>query len=356
MSRTTIQCGRMIRRRHCLPLMTFLAITGLLAFPTRPADAQVASPLQSGHYSPVMMNVRDMAQPPAGLFLLWYNTLTSSNSFIDRDGNEFDRIRLSEIDPRLPDIDVDLELDAFATVPTVFWASRFRILGGARYMAGIAPSFVSADVSVFTERAGIVDPDTTIVRDLGDKNSGFSDLFVTPLGLSWGWEKYDLTTMYSFYAPTGKYATGDSESIGLGFWTHQFQARGYFYPKPDRSTAATVGLIYEINGTIDDVDVSPGDRLTLEWGLSQYLSDRFELAVQGGHNWQVGDDTGEDVYWDGGVHDRKSTVAFSATYWAWSEKLAITGKYAFDFAVRQRFDNDTFYLNLLLVPGWGAGE
>jgi len=332
-----------------------LALAVVILVTTTPAAAQVASPLQSGHYSPVMMNVRDLAHPPAGLFVVWYNAFTSSNGFVDRNGDAFDRIDLGEIHPALPDVTVDLELDAFSTVPTVFWASPFRILGGARYLAGFSPSYVSAEVSILTERAGLVDPDTSIVRRHGDRNTGFSDLFVTPLGLSWTWEKYDLTAMYSFYAPTGKYATGDAESVGLGFWTHQFQARGYWYPRPDRATALSLGLVYELNGGIEDVDVTPGNRFTLEWGLSQYLSERLEVAVQGGHNWQVTDDSGQDVYWDAGHHDRKSTIGLGATWWAWPGKLAITGKYALDFAVRQRFDNDTIFLNVLLVPGWLTG-
>jgi len=297
-----------------------------------------------------------MAYPPAGLFVLWYNTNAHSGSFIDRDGNKFSRINLSAIDPVLPDVDINLELDALASIPTVFWASNFRILGGARYMAGIALPYVRADVSIFTERGGIVNPDTSIIRELGNTNSGFSDVMVTPLGLSWGWEKYDLTAMYTFYAPTGKYETGNAGSVGLGFWTHQFQGRGYFYPRPDKSTAAMLGIIYEINGSIEDIDVSPGNRLTLEWGLSQYLSDRIELSVQGAHNWQVSDDSGSDVYWDPGLHDRKSSVAFGATYWPWKDHLAIAGKYAFDFAVRQHFDNDAFYLTMLLAPGWLTGQ
>ena len=313
--------------------------------------AQVASPLQSGHYSPVMMNVRDMAHPPAGLFVVWYNAFTRSDSYINRDGNKVESIPGIVQDTRL-----DLKLDAFASVPTIFWASHFEILGGARYMAGIAPNFVSAEISALTERPGIINPDTAYVREHGQRNSGFSDLFVTPLGLSWGREKADATVFYSFYAPTGNYETGDPESVGLGFWTHQLQGRGYFYPKPDKSTALMLGLIYELNGKIEDVDVTPGDRLTLEWGLSQYFSSRFEASVQGGHNWQVGDDSGADVYWNPAYHDRKSTVAFGATYWAWEERLAVTGKYAFDFDVRQRFDNNTVFLNLLFVPGWLAGR
>lgn len=335
-------------------LVSAVCVAVVLTFAV-PAGAQVASPLQSGHYSPTMMNVRDMAQPPAGLFVLWYNSFLSSDKYVDRNGDKFERIKLSDINSNLPDISLDLNLNGYAAVPTVFWASHFKILGGAKYMAGVATSVVSAEVSAVTERAGIVNPDTTIIGKHGNRNSGFSDLFVAPVGLSWGWEHYDVTAIYSFYAPTGKYETGNAESIGLGFWTHQLQGYGYYYPRPDKSTAVMLGLVYELNGTIDDVDVSPGDRFTLEWGVSQYFSEQFEIAVQGGHNWQVSDDTGSDVYWDPSYHDRKSTMAIGATFWPWKERLAITGKYAFDFGVRQRFKNNTLFVNLLFIPGWLTG-
>ena len=129
-------------------LQTVVIMLVLAVLVSSSAFAQAASPVQSGHYTPVMMNVRDLAHPPPGLFLVWYNTFTSSSSFIDKDGNEFSSINLSDINPALPDVSVDLELNAYAGAPTIFWASPFHILGGARYMGGISPSYVNADVSI----------------------------------------------------------------------------------------------------------------------------------------------------------------------------------------------------------------
>lgn len=60
---------------------------------------QVVSPFQGGHYSPGVINIRDMATPPQGLFLLWYNSYVSSTKYFDRDGNEFNKIRLDQIHP-----------------------------------------------------------------------------------------------------------------------------------------------------------------------------------------------------------------------------------------------------------------
>ena len=330
-------------------------IIGMFLITLSSAYGQVVSPLQSGHYSPAVANIRDFATPPPGLFVLWYNVYASSDKYIDRDGNEFNSIRLDQIHPNLPNIDVDLKLDGFASIPSLFWASHYKLLGGARYMAGISANYISADASLVTERSGII-IDTTYTRKVEGKNSGFSDLFVVPMGLSWGFEQVDFTFMYGIYAPTGRYETGSDDAIGMGFWTHQLQGIGYYYPVPDKSTAVMLGLTYELNSKIKDVDVKPGNRLTLEWGISQYFSERLELGIQGGHNWQISDDTGEDVFWDPTFYDRKSSIALGANYWVWNERLSVALKYGFDFAIRQRFKNTSWLLNILFIPNILTGE
>ena len=347
-----------IKQNHQIFLSGFIkyaVILGVLLNLSSPVIAQVVSPLQGGHYAPVVKNIRDMANPPSGLFVLWYNGYFSSNKYIDKDGNEFNTIRLDQIYPGLPNIDLDLKLKGFTSIPAIFWTSNFKILGGASYMAGISPNYISADASIISERGGII-IDTTYTRTVDGKNSGLSDLFVAPVGLSWGLEKFDLTFLYGFYAPTGKFEAGSSDVVGLGFWTHQFQGYGYFYPVPAKSTAIMLALTYELNGKIKDTEVKPGNRFSLEWGISQFLSEKFELGIHGGHNWQIGDDTGDDVYWDAAVHDRKSTLAFNASYWPWKERLMLKGKYAFDFGIRQRFKNNVWMLNLLFVTNILTGK
>ena len=336
-------------------LVRSLVVAGVLAMTPTFVHAQVVSPLQGGHYSPTLMNIRDMAAPPPGLFVLWYNAMTSSDKFVDRNGNEYKGIRLSDINPALADIRISAELDAFSSVPAIYWASKNELLGGAHYMAGVSWPFVSADASVFTEIGGGV-IDTTIAVTAGDKVSGFSDLMVTPVGLSWGFEKWAATLFYGFYAPTGKYDLGSPDNVGLGFWTHQFQGFGYFYPLQGKATALMLGLTYELNGKIKDSEVTPGNRFSLDWGISQYLSEQFEVGVHGGHNWQVGDDSGNGVWWDPGVHDRKNTVAFNAAYWPWKERLMVNLKYGLDYSSRQRFENNTWMLNLVFLTDVLTGE
>jgi hypothetical protein len=338
-----------------LGMLLLLVLFGLTLAGSMPVLAQVVSPLQGGHFVPAVANVRDMAYPPPGLFVLCYNLSIGTDTYVDRNGNKLNRLELSQIDPELPDIDLKLNVDGWATVPAVAWGSNFSLLGGARYVAAISPSYASADGVVITERGGAA-ADTTIMEYEEGKVSGWGDLFVSPLQLYWTFDKFDLATMYGFYAPTGRYETGGDDNMGLGFWTHQFQGFGYYYPTPGKATALMLGLTYELTGDIKDEDVNPGNRFTLEWGVSQYLTEQFEIGVQGGHNWQVSDDSGSDVYWKAGVHDRKSTVAFSAGFWPFPGWLYVSGKYAADFGCIQRFKNKTWMINLIFLTNALTGE
>ena len=117
-----------------------------------------------------------------------------------------------------------------------------------------------------------------------------------------------------------------------------------------------LGLTYELNGTIEDADVKPGSRFSLEYGLSQYLREQLEVGIQGGHNWQVGDDSGQDVIWDPSNHDRKSMLAFSAAYWPWKNRLHVSLKYGFDYGSRQRFDNSYWMLNAIFLTNLLTGS
>ena len=55
--------------------------------------------------------------------------------------------------------------------------------------------------------------------------------------------RFNLTTAYSFAAPTGRYELGADDNIGLGFWTHQFQGFGYYFPFEHRPTREAAGPV-----------------------------------------------------------------------------------------------------------------
>ena len=52
------------------PILLF-TIIGMILFPISTAYSQVVSPLQIGHYTPAVQNIRDMATSIPGLFPIW---------------------------------------------------------------------------------------------------------------------------------------------------------------------------------------------------------------------------------------------------------------------------------------------
>jgi len=327
--------------------MKLKLLTSLLGFLflTCNIQSQSVSPFQTGAYSTAFMGVRDMAKGSPGLFVVWYNQYAFTNKYADKHGTVYSSTTIDNID-------INIDINTFATVPALFYGMPFTVLGGAQWMVGVVPSYIWADATV-----GIHDRTGNLASQSSTSNlSGMGDLYVAPLGLSWGKEHYDLTVYYGFNAPTGRYEAGADDNIGLGFWTHQPQVFAYYYPNVDQSSAFLLGLTYEFSGDLKGADFNPGNRLSLEYGISQYLSDRLELGIIGGNNWQVTDDRGADVDYDTSVHDRKSTLAFTAGYWIWNGRMQLNAKYAFDYGSRQRFNTNFFMLNLTFVTNALTGS
>ncbi|MGH8470315.1 MAG: SphA family protein [Gammaproteobacteria bacterium] len=224
-----------------------------------------------------------------------YHYLYSTDTLKDRNGNEVGS--LARTGPLgTTTVTVDPDIDVFALVPTFAWVSSWQVLG-ARYGAYIAPSFAdnSAQVNLSLARSGrFRDTGSSTTLD-SDTGFGIGDLFVQPLWLGWSGKHYDVAAGYGFYAPTGE------EGIGLEFWTNQFQLAGAWYPFENRGTAVTLAGTYEIQSEMDDQDLTPGDRVSLNWGVSQYLpltKDQTwlaELGASGYSQWQVEEDSGSDV-------------------------------------------------------------
>ena len=334
-----------------------------------------SSPLQPGHYFPGIIGIRDAITPPPGLILIWYNWYFTSNSFIDAEGNKIEKFRQGNID-------VDINVGTWATAPVLgFVSQRLPFLGGAQYIGGIVPQYFAADGNIDTRRSGSI-IDTTFTRNRDYSLSGWTDLIVVPLGLSWAFgkfpeggsdprdpyagmtdeeymaetgmpprRKFNVTFLYDFAAPTGRYELGADDNLGLGFWSHIFQLFGYYHPLYHQAVALEGGLSFETNSKIKDQDYRPGNRLTLEYGVSAFVKPWLELGVGGGNNWQISDDTGDDVWWDASVRDRKHVVNFQVAFMPVAWKFYIVTKYGFDYGARQRMDGQNFIVNLYYVTG-----
>ncbi len=303
-----------------------------------------------GHFMPGVLNIRDFFVPEPGFYFVQYHYLYTTDTLKDSDGDEVGS--LSRTGPLgTTTITVEPELDVFALVPTFIWVSPFKVLG-ARYGAFIAPTF--ADGSVQAElslaRSGRY-RDQRFDRSL-DADTGMSvgDLMIQPLWLGWSGKHYDVSAGYGFYAPTGE------ENIGLEFWTNQFQLAGAWYPFEHRGTAITLAGTYEIQSEMEDRDITPGDRVSLNWGISQYLpltKDQTWLAdvgASGYSQWQVEEDSGSDVrqilntQLNAKDEVHAAGVQAGLTFVPW--KAALTVRYQWEFDAEARFEGENLVVTI----------
>ena len=308
--------------------------------------AQRVSPYQAGSYYPGLASLRDFAAAPAGIFILDYNYWFQSNGYYDQIGNKFTGGTINTEDYGPIDFTINPDLSGYGNVPVIFYASKFKILGGARYLASISPVFMAIDYNVFL---AVGDTSGSVSGNL----SGFGDLSFMPLGLSWSFgEKIDLAFMYTLYAPTGKYKTGADDNLGQGFWTHQIQVPTYFYAL-EKATAIAIIPTLELNNNIIDAEARSGNRFSLEYGISQYLTEWLEIELTNGHNWQISDDTGKDIWWDNTPYDTKdSKNIFSVGVGVWPgvDWLNLRFKYITDYGAKQRFKSNIYSFSLIIIP------
>ena len=286
-----------------------------------------------------------------------YNYFYTSDRLNDGDGNEITAVTINPGPGPGVTLRVDVDVDVYALAPTLIWVSPWTLFG-AKYGAYIAPSFATTSVgaSLATETGRGVNAETS--------QFAVGDLFVQPLWLGWTLTHWDVALGYGFYAPVGKYDTATrtlprgttvtaaaADNIGLGFWTHQGQGAVTWYPWAHKGTAVLTALTYEIHGNKEDFDLTPGQTLTWEWGISQFLPLRqdqtllLEAGLAGYSSWQLTDDSGSDARTPN-VHDQVHAVGgqLGLTYVPWV--AALNGRYFGEFAAQDWFQGQVIGLSV----------
>jgi hypothetical protein len=232
-----------------------------------------------GHFNGGILNIRDYFVPAPGIYGGLYNYFYHTGRLNDRHGDEINTVTINPRGGPGVTLGVDVNVDLYALAPVLIWVTDLKPLGvNLKYGALITPSFANASLaatlSTATGRGGTAE------------NASFNvgDLFVQPVWLGSTLPHWDFAFAYGFYAPTGKYDTEtvtfprggsitaeSTDNIGYGFWTHQLQGAVAWYPWTHKATAITAALTYEINHNKQDFDLTPGQRLTLNWGISQFL-------------------------------------------------------------------------------------
>ncbi len=309
------------------------------------------------HYNGGVLNIRDFFVPAEpGFYGAVYNYYYTTDRLNGKNGNEIDNVTVVPPGGGPPtSLDLDVNVDIYVISPTFIWVPDWKPLG-ARYGILVAPTFANASPEAALSRSG--------GAGLGSSGStwGVGDMLVQPVWLDWSLKHWDFNISCGFYAPVGKYNTDlvtlpgggtvrveSSDNIGYGFWTQQFQGAAAWYPMENKATAVTAALTYEINSEKEDFDLTPGDTLTLNWGISQYLplkkdkSLLLEVGPAGYDSWQTTEDSGSDANSNKDqVHAAGGQIGL--TYVPWS--LVLNFHAFYEYAAEDRFQGQSYGISI----------
>lgn len=237
----------------------FLSAVALAAVPT----LVFAQP--TAHYVPGVEGIKGASLPPPGVYLRDYSVFYFANRLNDGSGNE--------IAP------ADAQAFIFANVPRVLWITDQKFLGGSVGVDALLPlQYTSLEAN-------------TPGGPFDDSTFGVGDFFAEAT-LSWHKPQADLSLAYGIWAPTGDSSPNLTTRAGLGYWTHMFTAGATWYPDKEKKWSLSVLNRYEINTEKADTSITPGQALTVEWGLGYALKPTIEVGLAGYGQFQTTKDSG----------------------------------------------------------------
>lgn len=304
-----------------------------------------------GHFGGGVLNIRDYVMPDPGFYTAIYNYYYTTDQLNNSNGDEINSVIIKPGPGPGIKAGIGVDVNMYVLAPTLIWVTDVKPLG-IKYGALITPTFANANLNAELEA----------LRGRGGSVSagsfGVGDLFVQPVWLGKSFPHFDLAFAYGFYAPVGSYNTStatlpvvgsvrveDSDNLGYGFWTHQFQGAVAWYPMTNKATAVVAALTYETNGKKEDFDLTPGDNLTLNWGISQFLplkkdmSLLLEVGPAGYDTWQITHDSGSAAT---STLDQVHAVGgqLGLTYLPWFLSVNLHGFY--EYSAEDRFQGGSF--------------
>jgi hypothetical protein len=127
--------------------------------------------------------------------------------------------------------------------------------------------------------------------------------------------------------------------MGKGFWSGMLTAGATWYPDEKKQWSASILNRYEIHTENDDLNVTPGDTYTMEFGVARTVRPGLDLGLVG--------------YWQQQVTDGKGDATPDERVVGLGPEIAgrcpITGmqislRYLYEFSAEQRPEGNTVSL------------
>ncbi len=309
-----------------------------------------------GHFTPGLPSIRDMAMPAPGFYGVMYNYGYGTTRLNDANGNKISSVTIGNPSGLNTKLDVNVDVSLYALAPTFIWVAKKEVLGG-KYGLYVAPTFTNTSIN------GLLSSASRAGRSASAAQFNVGDIFVQPVWLGWSGKHYDISYGYGFYIPSGKYKTTTvtlpivgsvksegADNTGLGFWTNQNQGSVYIYPWSDKRLALESLLTWEIHRQKRNFDLTPGQNLTWNWGMSQFLplkkdqSVLLEVGPAGYSSFQVSNDSGADAQ-NPGLHDSAHAAGLQVGVTLTKRVMSLNFHWLHEFSSVDRFQGSAIGLN-----------
>jgi hypothetical protein len=270
----------------------------------------------TGHYPIGVEGIKAASAPPAGFYLRDYNLLYYADRINDASGD---------------DLGADLEAFVYANALRPIWISEAKLLGADFGMDAIVP-LLYKNIAVGGNR---------------DETFNLGDICVEPVILGWHGQRVDVTLAYGMWMPTGDVDPGTiTGGTGQATWTHMITAGSTFFFDTEKTWAISALGRYEISYESTEYDITPGNVLSIEGGLSKTVSPGLDLGVIAYYQAQTTRDAGSDGV--ASSDDLDSVVAVGPELlWLWKQVgMFVSVRYGYEVMSEDRPQGHTGVITL----------
>jgi hypothetical protein len=177
----------------------------------------------------------------------------------------------------------NMDILAYVQAPRLVWITDWTILG-ANYGCDIIVPFAYKNVS-------------TPFGNGYQFNLG--DIYACPLVLSWHLKQFDFSAAYGVWAPSGNFDASTPlnylTSPGDGYWSHMFTLGGVWHPDEKKTWSISLLNRYEISTEQDQTHITPGNMLSMEWGVGKTVAQGVDVGLVGYYQQEITEDSGPNA-------------------------------------------------------------
>jgi len=233
---------------------------------------------ETPHYVNGVEGIKAATLPPPGLYGRVYSVGYHATTTTNNSGG------------RVP---IDFDVSVGAVSPRVIWITELDLFGG-KYGLDVMVPVVHTNIDVTPPPAP---------GPIRDSETGIGDIWVEPLLISWHGAWYEAAIGLGFFAPTGQQSPRRAASPGKDHWTLMPTAGVTVYFDQEKTWSASILARYEVHTKKRNQNIRAGDDFHFEWGLGKTVVPGVDVGLAGYCQWQLTDDRGSDVTWNGERHD-----------------------------------------------------